>query len=121
MAYDDAELIMKETDGFVWDCTITDPSGTSVAFKCRSNDIHLLFDVDTGQVITGRQATIVVLTKDLAAAGFQDIRNIEDSTSKPWVIDVDDINGKSGKFKVRETHPDNTIGLMVMILETYTV
>jgi hypothetical protein len=120
LAADDAETIMKETDGFVWPCTITDPSGSSVSFDCRSNDVHLLFDADTGQVITGRQASVVVLTKDLQAAGFGDIRNIEESNQYPWLVSVDDINGKSYTFKVRETHPDYTLGLMTCILETYT-
>lgn len=118
-ASNDAEAIMKETYGFVWPCVITSPGLSSVSFSCRSNDIHITVDAGTGEIVTGRQASIAILISDLVDAGFTEIGSIAESTSKPWAVAFDDINGRSYNFKVAETFPDYTIGIMICILEVY--
>jgi len=120
-AHEDAQTIMKEVGGAVWPCTITDPADTTKSFSCRSTDIHATVDPDTGTLITGARATVVVLISDLILSSFQSIKGVQDDDQHPWIVDVDDINGVSGKFKVAETYPDNTLGLMVCLLEVYTV
>ena len=120
VAHNDAELIMKEATGFVWPCTVTSPAGVPVIFSSRTTDIHQTIDAGTGEIITGRIATCTLLIKDLIASSFQTISGVAETTSKPWVIEFDDVGGRSYKFKVSETFPDNTLGLMVCTLEVYS-
>lgn len=98
---------------------ITSPNGSQETFRAFSNDIHLSIDPGTGDVVTGRQASITVLTSDLIAAGFQNIRGIPDSSSRPWVVTAEDANDVSTDFKVIESHPDRGIGSMTLFLELY--
>ena len=101
------------------ECTITSPAGGQETFSVLNNDIELSIDPDTGQMVTGRQATIAVLINELVTAGFDKIRGIADSSGKPWLVDIGDVKGVAGKFKVIQNIPDSTIGLMVLILESY--
>ncbi len=41
------------------------------------------------------------------------------ATDTPWVVRFDDINGKPYVFKVVESRPDRTIGVVVCMLESY--
>jgi hypothetical protein len=99
--------------------TITSPDGSQEDFRALSNDIHLSIDPGTGDVVTGRQASVTVLISDLIASGFQDIRGIPDSNSRPWVVTAVDANDVSTNFKVIESHPDRGMGSMTLFLETY--
>lgn len=101
-------------------CTITAPDESQATFNVLNNDIHLSIDPNTGQMVTGRQATIAVLINELLDEGFEKISGIADKTSRPWVVEIDDVNGISGKFKVIEAVPDSTIGLEVLSLEVYS-
>lgn len=101
-------------------CIITNPSGETASFKVFSTDIHVSTDPGTGIVITGRQASVAVLTNELIAEGFSEIRGISDSNSKPWLVTVSDVLGRECTFKVAETHPDNSIGLMILMVEEYS-
>jgi hypothetical protein len=76
-------------------------------------------DPGTGDTITGRQASVVVLISDLIAANFQTISGVANTSIKPWVVVFDSINGISGTYKVAETYPDHGAGLIVLLLETY--
>lgn len=99
--------------------TITSPDGSQEDFRALSNDIHLSIDPGTGDVITGRQASITVAISDLISVGFQDIRGIPDSNSRPWVVTAEDANDVLTNFKVIESHPDRGIGSMTLFLELY--
>jgi tetrahydromethanopterin S-methyltransferase subunit B len=120
IAHQDLQSIFADASGFVWPCVITSPDSVSVDFDCRSNDIHLSIDTGTGDTVTGRQATVVVLVSDLIDSNFQTISGVANSSIKPWVVVFDSINGISGTYKVAETYPDHALGLMVMLLEDYT-
>jgi hypothetical protein len=105
-------------------CTITNPALNSASFHCLSNDIHLSIDPGTGTIVTGRQASITVLIADLLAVerpiiGFEKICGVADSNSRPWVVEMEDVNGRTGRFKVIESHPDRGAGLMTLCLEIY--
>lgn len=119
IAHSDLQSIFADASGFVWPCVITSPDSVSVDFDCRSNDIHMSIDPGTGDTITGRQASVVVLISDLIAANFQTISGVANTSIKPWVVVFDSINGISGTYKVAETYPDHGAGLIVLLLETY--
>ena len=84
-----------------------------------SNDISQVIDPDTGQIVSGRLATVVLRTSSLIAAGLGQPVGVSDASSKPWVVGFDDINGTSYKFKVKESNPDRALGLVVCVLEAY--
>jgi hypothetical protein len=111
--------ILHDSDTGGDDIFITSPAGYSVSFKAFTNDIFQSLDPGTGQVISGRVCTVSVLISDLIQAGFSEIKSVFDSNAKPWVIETEDTNGRSYKFKVSECQPDNGAGMMVIFLESY--
>ena len=120
IAHADTIEIMNDPDVGGDLCTITSPVGLSESFRVMSNDIHLSIDPGTGETVMGRQSSVAVLISELIDAGFNGIRGVADSSSKPWLVDIADVNGIAGQFKVTEHHPDNTAGLMILVLELYS-
>jgi hypothetical protein len=120
LAHSDLIDIMHDTHGGSWPFTITSPGGVTVSFLGWANDIHLSIDPGTDEIVTGRQATVSPMIHDLNIAGFGEIKGVAESDSKPWIVEIDDINGKHGVFKVTSANPDAGIGLTVLFLEEYT-
>lgn len=113
-------ILNDDTYGFGWSITVTDPAGASAVLKGFSNDISQLIDPDTGQAVSGRLATVAIRIADLVTAGLGLPVSIVELASKPWVIEFNDINGNSYKFKVNESNPDRAIGMVVCLLELYS-
>ena len=105
--------------GFGYSITVTDPTGTVVPLTGFSNDISQLIDPDTGQAVSGRLASVALVISSLITAGLALPVGIADSANKPWLIQFDDINGNAFTFKVSQSNPDRTIGLVVCLLELY--
>ena len=116
----DAIEIIQDTVTGGDEIIITSPAGVSEDFLALTNDIHFSIDPETGETVTGRQCSVTVLSSDLVTAGFSEIKGIHDTNSRPWVVQMTDINGVTATFKVVESHPDNTMGLMVLILGEYS-
>ena len=105
-----------------WPITLTDPNGLSNPMTGTSTDIGQVIDPDTGETVSGRSASVVLRISSIFTAGFATIPvGISDSTSKPWVVTFDDIGGTSHTFKVRQTEPDRAAGVVVCLLELYTL
>lgn len=120
VAEKDLAIILEgDSYGFRWPITVTDPAGVSAALFGFSNDISLVIDPDTGQAVTGRLATVALRIQALIDAGLSLPVGIIELTSKPWVIEFNDINGNSYIFKVNESNPDRALGIIICILETY--
>ena len=116
---DDIRTILADEDGPQWPVTVIDPSGASASLKGMSNDIGQVIDDDLGVVISGRSASVTLDIFDLADEGLGIPRGIEKTTSKPWIVKFDDIEGNLYTFKVQSSQPDRTVGLVVCILESY--
>ncbi len=116
-----AYILEGDTTGFQWPIAITNPAGTVENFLGFSNDIAQVIDPDTGQMVSGRVASIAVRISALYAAGFTLPRGISDAKQKPWVVKFDDINGKAHTFKVESSDPDRGLGLLTCMLEAYEV
>jgi hypothetical protein len=111
---------LEDEDLWGWPITITDPSGLSASLTGQSGDIAQVIDPQTGDTISGRLAHCVLRISSLTAAGFTGLpRAIAERASKPWLVVFDDINGAAYTFKVRESNPDRTIGLVTLLLEAY--
>lgn len=120
LAEQDLGAILEDSAyGFGWSITLTDPDGLTDTLTGFSDDISQVVDPDTGQLVSGRLASVALRISSLVAAGFTLPRNVSDNTSKPWVVTFDDINGTAHTFKVRQSDPDRALGLVVCILEGY--
>lgn len=99
--------------------TIIDPDGNTDVFNGLCTDISQIIDPDTGIAISGRSATISIRISLLIAAGFDIPVGIADAKGKPWVVEFENVNGVVYKFKVSQSNPDRTIGLVTCLLEAY--
>ena len=93
----------------------------SVSITGSSSDISLILDPDTGQAVSGRQASVVIRLATLSDMGLGIPVGVEDTDRKPWLITVDDITGVEHIFKVQESNPDRTLGVVLCKLELYTI
>lgn len=113
-------ILENQNSGFGWPITVTDPAGKAEPLVGYSNDISQVIDPDTGQLVSGRLASVALRISALTAAGFTTLpRNISERTAKPWQVRFDDINGNPFTFKVQSSDPDRALGLLVCILEDY--
>lgn len=115
----DNKAILGDTDGFAWPITVTDPAGTSASLTGISNDVHQGIDPNTGQFVTGREASVVISISALADAGLGVPKGIASESSKPWVVSFDDVNGATHTFKVQESRPDASMNHVLCNLELY--
>ena len=113
-------ILEDDIYGPAWLITVTDPAGTTPPeFKGYSNDISQLIDPDTGQAVSGRLASITLRISSLTAAGLDLPVGISNASSKPWIVQFNDINGNAFKFKVSQSNPDRTLGIVTSLLELY--
>ena len=104
---------------FGWTITITDPADLSADIKGYSNDIAQVIDPETGQIVSGRVATIALALRALADAGLSIPEGIEDPTKKPWRVTFTDTDANSYNFKVLASNPDRALGIVTCELESY--
>lgn len=102
--------------GFGWDITLRNPAGVEQPLVGRSDDISQIIDPDTGQMVSGRLASVAIRI-GLITIGLP--RGIADEAGKPWVVQFDDINGNAYTFAVAQSNPDRALGLVTCILEEY--
>ncbi len=115
-----AFIIEDPIGGFGWTVVLERPgNGASIQLIAFSNDISQMIDPDTGQIVSGRLATVVFRTSSIAAQGFEIPVGVSDPTKQPWSVRFSDIADKSYRFKIKETNPDRALGLLVCILEAY--
>ncbi len=122
-AEQDLGTIMEDSaTGFGRPITLTAPDGTVGLLTGFSDDIAQVIDPDTGQAVSGRLASaalrIAHIEAKLPGKGLP--VGIADAAIKPWLVAFDDINGNSFTFKVAQSNPDRTLGLVTLILEIYT-
>ena len=115
----DTRRILEDVDGFAWSIVVTNPDGRSACLRGFSTDISDMIDLETGQLVTGRQAEVALPMGALTQAGFELPEHIASEAMKPWTVKFDDIEGTSHTFKVMRTAPDRTVGLVLCYLEAY--
>ncbi len=114
-----AVILEDDVAGFGWPVTITNPAGSAQSLVGFSNDIAQVIDPDTGQIVSGRTASVALRISSLLAVGIGLPQGIADATKKPWVVTFDDINGNNFTFKVMQSNPDRALGIVSCILEFY--
>lgn len=114
-----AVVLEDDAGGFGWPIKVTDPEGNEGNLKGSAGDIGRLIDPDTGTAISGRFAGFTLRISSLTTAGLDLPRGISDENKRPWLIEFDDINGNPHIFKVVESDPDRTLGVVTCILELW--
>jgi hypothetical protein len=113
-------ILEDSATGFGWPISLTDPDGlTDETLVGFSDDIAQSIDPDTGELVSGRLASVALRISTLHAAGFSLPRGVADTSKKPWVVKFNDINGRPHVFIVRQANPDRAAGVVVCILEGY--
>jgi hypothetical protein len=119
-AENDLAFILEDSvDGFGWDINLTDPVGLSEDLVGYSGDISLTIDPETGVPVSGQLAHVALRITTLKGLGFEIPRGIVETTSKPWVVVFNDIDGVQRTYKVQESNPDLTLGIVICLLENY--
>lgn len=145
LAESDLGVILEDgVRGFGWSIVLTNPSGASIPLTGFSNDIAQVIDPETGQAVSGRSASCVLRMSSITALGgnlatecneplaqcnepqmesgnvpFGFPQGIADSDSKPWVVTFLDINSSPHRFKVIQSNPDRTLGVLSCLLGLY--
>lgn len=115
-------MLESTTAGFGWETTLIDPNGSELVINGSSNDISFSIDPNTGETVSARTNTITYrLSTILAHEPFAGKvpTGVFDSTSRPWLVVVQDVNGAVGTFKIAKTMPDRTVGIVVCHLESW--
>jgi hypothetical protein len=116
----DTTAILTNQDHFGWLITVIDPDGLSASITGFSNDIAQAVDPQTGQVVSGRLATVALSISTLNDAGFTSLPvGIADTNRLPWIVSFNDVQGDAYTFKISVANPDRTLGVVVCYLEAY--
>ena len=111
--------------GFRWPITVTNPAGLVIGddedLYGFSDDISQVIDPDTGQLVSGRLASVALRIATIQTAFGELPRGVADTATKPWLVTFNDINGAEYTFKVQQSNPDRALGLLTCILEAYSV
>lgn len=116
MAESDLSFILEDQlGGFGWSITLTSPSGVVSDVVGFSNDISQVIDPNTGQLVSGRCASVTLRMSSLTTVPV----GISNTSSKPWLVRFNDINGRVHNFKIIKSNPDRALGVVTCILEAY--
>lgn len=113
-------IIEGDIYGFRWPITVTNPAGLpSEGLYGFSDDISQTIDPDTGELVSGREASVALRIATIQNVFGELPRGVADSTSKPWLVTFNDIGGTEYTFKVKQSNPDRTLGNLTCVLEAY--
>jgi len=117
----DLDVILNDIDDWAVDIILTDPSGVSLSMRGFSMDIGVSVDAETGQLVSGRSASVSLPISDILMAGMVLPTGSTDTSSMPFVVTFDDTDGMSYRFEVVSTQPDRTLGLVVCALSVIAI
>lgn len=115
----DSRMIVEDAAGFSQQLTITNPDGVVIELRGEVFDITEGIDVETGQAATVPRVSARVSAGRFTEAGLELPRGIADSKSRPWVLACTDALGRARTYKVTESRPDNTLPVLILVLEIY--
>ena len=116
-----AYILEDKVSGWGADVVLTSPGAVVYpAFVGFSTDISQAIDPQTGELVSGRTASVSLRISSLLTAGLTELpRAMAKTTEKPWLVTFLDLQGASYTFKVAQSRPDRAAGLLVCILEAY--
>ena len=98
-------------------CTITNPQmSVSVSLSALATKHHIIINPETGQPVNAKNAHICLSETKLNELGY--ITRVNGDVSLVGhFINVSDSTGIVKKYKISETWPNETLGLIVCILQ----
>lgn len=88
-----------------------------VTVKGINKDHHLAVEPETGRTVNSKMASVSISEQNLIDAGL-DVRNDEGEVDlKNFLATVTNDNGDILRYKIDQWYPDESIGLIVCILQ----
>jgi hypothetical protein len=117
----DVRNILRDAAGFACTIQITDPYDKAGEVPGFARNIGAKVDVETGLVVSAREANVTISIAELRAAGFTDHlpAKIADGRHKPWRVSFTDAEGADCAFVVIDSRPNLTAGYVTCILGAY--
>jgi len=113
----DARMIVTR-GGFNVLCTLTPPSVEPIEVNAITSRHHLEFDGD-GAPINGTNSHVLLSENDLVSKGLT-VRNTKGVVALDgWLISWIDGTGTSRTYKIVQTKPSETLGLIVCTVGRY--
>lgn len=114
----DIARITTNKSHFGWPVVIS-YKGKEYQADCFSNNIGQTFDSDTGTVVSGQTATASISVIELQNKNIPEPVAVYNENRDPYLVSFNDGLGRDFLFKVVDTYPDRTLGLIVCILERF--
>ena len=110
--------ITSNTDGFAVNVVLTTPTSSTINITGITSKIHLGVDTD-GNVASSRKVHLSFAESQITDMGLS-IRNAKgDVDLRKYIFAIPDSNGVVKKYSLAVNIPDETIGLITVILEDY--
>lgn len=94
-------------------------TGENVTINALGNKIGRKVDSGTGVIVNSKNASVVVHEDELTSVGFP-VRNNDGEVSMIGVlVNTKDSSGRLCNYIVQENIPDETIGLITLLLGDY--
>ncbi|KKQ06406.1 MAG: hypothetical protein US15_C0012G0004 [Candidatus Moranbacteria bacterium GW2011_GWF1_36_4] len=114
----DTQSIITNTADFSVAITLKNPSGTITAVVSGIASKHHI-SIDTqGNVVNARTAKVTFCEKQLTDLAYP-VRTSGEVTLIKHIIEYQDSTNVAKKYIIRETFPDETLGIIVCILGDY--
>lgn len=114
-AQKDVQLILSDSNEFGVDIKLTDPNDTILNLVGYHTKHNTGFDLD-GVAVQSKTAYIAVSILDLVAGAYP-FRDADDEiTLLGHKAEAKDVSGVVRKYVVRENYPDETSGIVNLIL-----
>jgi hypothetical protein len=104
----------------VFNVVIYDPNNNAEDFNAFICDAATTIDPVTGLPVAGKRVNVSVLYSDLKDKSFEGVHGVMTKTAKPWLVRFNDVVlGRDKVYKVVQSLPSNTVGLVSLVLEEY--
>lgn len=117
-AADVRSILNDVAGGFAIPITIIPPDYAEVVINGFQTDVGLAIDPDTGVMVAGRKASIVISQADLAAADLAIPEGIPEDDENPWLVRWTPPTGGEQTMKVVSALPDK-LGCLVLTVVSW--
>lgn len=115
----DVERITSDPKGFGVAISFTAPTGQMANVYGRSKNIRIGVNPLTLEVVNSLDASVSVSESLLNRSDYPVRDESGEVSMNKHLIEVKDSSGRLGKFVIKETYPDQVLGLIVMKLGSY--
>ena len=115
----DARQITSNGNDFGIPCLFTSPTQETATVNVIHTKHNTGFDFETGERVNTKISSIAVSEPLLNAEGYTTRDASDECTLKNHRVKIKDSTGNEKEYLVAENYPDETLGLIVLILNDY--